>query len=43
MLNWLLRIRRFRGDARDVQRGPESMGRRFGQRAVHRLVRRLFR
>lgn len=43
MLNWLLRIRRFRGDARAAQRGPKVVGRRFGQRAAHRLVRRLFR
>lgn len=43
MLNWLLRLRRARGDARAVQRGPKSVGRRAARRGAHRLVRRLFR
>lgn len=43
MLNFLLRLRRLRGDANAARRGPEAMGKRAGQRAMHRLVRRLFR
>lgn len=43
MLNLLLRIRRLRGDARAARSGPQAMGRRFGQRAAHRVVRRIFR
>ena len=43
MLNWLLRMRRLRGDARAVRRGPEAVGKRAGRRTAHRLVRRLFR
>ncbi|MBB3666685.1 hypothetical protein FHX47_000278 [Garicola koreensis] len=43
MLNWLLRLRRMRGDARAVRRGPQAMGKRAGRRGLHRLVRRLFR
>lgn len=43
MLNWLLRLRRMRGDARAAQLGPQAMGKRLGRRSLHRLVRRLFR
>lgn len=43
MLNWLFRILRLRGDMNAARRGPQAMGKRFGQRAAHRLVRRLFR
>ncbi|SMY13248.1 hypothetical protein [Brevibacterium jeotgali] len=43
MLNFLLRLRRLRGDARAVRRGPEAMGKRAGRRAAHRIVSRLFR
>lgn len=43
MLNWLLRMRRYRGDVRAARSGPKAMGRRAGQRAAHRLVNRLFR
>lgn len=43
MLNKLLRLRRLRNDAQAVRRGPEAAGRHFAQRAVHRLVRRIFR
>lgn len=43
MLNWLLRARRLRGDARAVRRGPQAMGKRGGRRVLHRVVRRLFR
>lgn len=43
MLNWLIRMRRMRGDARAMRRGPEAMGRRAGKRGIMRLVRRLLR
>lgn len=43
MLNLLLRMRRLRGDARAARSGPQAMGKRAGQRAAHRLVRRIFR
>lgn len=43
MLNWLLKLRRVRGDARAVRKGPEAVGRRAGRRAVNRAARRALR
>lgn len=43
MLNWLLRMRRMRGDVRAARRGPQAMGKRAGRRGLLRLVRQLFR
>ncbi len=43
MLNFLLRMRRLRGDVRAARSGPGAVGKRAGRRAAHRLVNRLFR
>jgi hypothetical protein len=43
MLNWLLKLRRARGDARAVQKGPEAMGKRAGRRAARKAVNRAIR
>ena len=43
MLNWLLKLRRLRGDARAVKRGPEAVGKRAGRRALNRAARRALR
>lgn len=40
MLNWLLKLRKVRGDARAVQKGPEAVGKRAGRRAVNKAARR---
>jgi hypothetical protein len=36
MLNWLLKLRRARGDARAVKQGPEAVGKRAGRRAINK-------
>lgn len=43
MLNKLLKLRRMRGDARAVQRGPDAVAKRGARRGLRSLVRRLFR
>ena len=43
MLNWLLRFRRMRGDARAASQGPKAMGKRAGRRGILQLVRRMLR
>jgi hypothetical protein len=43
MLNWLLKLRRVRGDARAVKQGPEAVGKRAGRRAINKAARRALR
>lgn len=41
MIKMLFKIQRLRNDARAASRGPEALGRRLTERAVHRLVHKL--
>lgn len=43
MLRTILKLKRLKGDARAASRGPKALTKRLSERAVHRLVRRLFR
>lgn len=43
MLKTILKVKRIQGDVRAASRGPKALGKRLTERAVHRLVHRIFR
>lgn len=43
MLKTILKLKRLKGDVRAASRGPQALGKRLTERAVHRFVHKLFR